>query len=82
MMITTAQFIYNAETRTMVGEASELAGAEASYLEIMSTHTGRLIRFELAGVVRDGGGDVVGWRYQPLPYGAPCNVSQLVIFND
>lgn len=91
-MLTTNDFTYNSEQKTLSAEASTLRGRhlaiassfhkEGSSIFVKSSNTGKVVEFEYVGPEWDQSHeDILGWHYAP-PIELSDKVVRLVIFND
>jgi hypothetical protein len=89
------RFTYNDATKLFIAEASDLQNQHLNRLYddacdvglvIESTKTGKLVRYYMSSVVKDGDGDVESWNYYPttesLHEVPECVGTSVTVFND
>jgi hypothetical protein len=72
---------------SLVAEASDLDpicnSPIRNSLEVRSIKTGVIIRFSMVEIERDSEGDIVAWKFDPIPEDrARANGARVVILND
>lgn len=93
--ISSDRFSYDTKTKLFVTEASDIQGQHLNPLYddvadvglvMVSSKTGKLVRYYLAHEVRDGDGDIEAWDYHPTSESVrevpECQGTSVTVFND
>lgn len=82
-MLSTQDFDFNPNTKTLTADCSDLPGQELSLSKsfpVKSHHTGRVMWFQFSKNIRDAEGDLVASEFKPVK-GAGVDI-RMVVWND
>ena len=89
--VSSEHFTYSTESKTFSAFASELGGVTLhgrlfddacdQGFVMRSSKTGKRLPFYYEGEVRDGGGELVGWRFKSYHRDGCYNAYSLMVFN-